>query len=230
MILLCILGITRMVVAQNFEQEFDALLETKLSHESPGGTALVVKEGKILYKKAFGVADLESQESMNSGNMFRIGSITKQFTACAIMRLAEQGKLSVQDSITKFIKDYPAHGQKITIEHLLTHTSGIKNITGMSSWTSEVQRKDFTPKEVVDLSCIPHASERLWLRGFKHWSKVGGSRSTSNCLLIKCPILFHLFYLLVDNSQSLLDVSPHPSNLPHELLTKKEHLFTKVNP
>ena len=66
------------------------------------------------------------------------------------MKLVEQGKLSLQDSITRFIKDYPTHGYVITIEHLLTHTSGIKNITGMPAWTSEFQRKDLTPKELVN--------------------------------------------------------------------------------
>lgn len=153
LIFLCLFGticLTNPAVSQGFEQQFDTLLYPKLSGESPGGTALVVKEGNVLYKKAFGVSDLELQVQMNSDNMFRIGSITKQFTACAIMKMAEEGKLSLQDSITKYIKDYPTHGQNITIEHLLTHTSGIKNITSMTSWTSEVQRKDLTPKQVVD--------------------------------------------------------------------------------
>ncbi|MEJ7644846.1 MAG: serine hydrolase [Chryseolinea sp.] len=136
--------------AQTFEEEFDALLEPKLLHESPGGTAIVAVDGNVLYHKSFGTADLELDLAMETGHMFRIGSITKQFTACAIMRLAEQGKLSLQDSITKFIHDYPSRGNAITLENLLTHTSGIKNITAMPEWTSEVQRKDFTPKGVVD--------------------------------------------------------------------------------
>jgi CubicO group peptidase (beta-lactamase class C family) len=137
-------------LTQDLGKHFDLLLEAKLSDESPGGTALVVKEGKVLYRKSFGVADLESGIPMNAEHIFRIGSITKQFTACALMRLAEQGTLSLQDSIIRFIKDYPTHGNAITIEHLLTHTSGIKNITGMPAWTLEVQRKDFTPKALVD--------------------------------------------------------------------------------
>jgi CubicO group peptidase (beta-lactamase class C family) len=135
---------------QNFEQKIDSLVKPLLSSESPGGTALVVKDGEILYKKAFGLADLESAVVMKPDHVFRIGSITKQFTAFAIMKLAEQGKLSLQDSITRFIKEYPTNGFVITIENLLTHTSGIKNITGMPTWTSEVQRKDLSPKELVN--------------------------------------------------------------------------------
>lgn len=148
--LIATIGFIKPASAQDLEQQFDALLDTTLLRESPGATALVVKEGKILYKKAFGLSDLELKVQMNPDNVFRIGSITKQFSACAIMKLIEQGKLSLKDSIAKFINDYPAPGKSATIEQLLTHTSGIKNITSMQSWTSEVQRKDFTPKDVVD--------------------------------------------------------------------------------
>lgn len=152
-ILLCLIGsigFQKTTLAQGLEQQFDALLDTNLLRESPGGTALVVKDRNILYKRAFGLSDLELKARMNPDNVFRIASITKQFTACAIMKLIEQGKLSLQDSIVKFIKDYPSQGQNITIEQLLTHTSGVKNITAMPSWTAEVQRKDFTPKDIVD--------------------------------------------------------------------------------
>lgn len=87
---------------------------------------------------------------MRPDHVFRIGSITKQFTAAAILKLAEEGKLSLQDTITKFIKEFPTPGDAITIEHLLTHTSGIKNYTGLRQWTPEVRRNDFTPKALVD--------------------------------------------------------------------------------
>lgn len=118
--------------------------------ESPGGTALVVKDRKVLYKKAFGKADLELDIAMKPDYVFRIGSITKQFTASAILKLAEEGKLSISDTITKFIKGYPMNGHAITIEHLLTHTSGIKNFTSLGKFNTEFKRKDSTPKELVD--------------------------------------------------------------------------------
>jgi CubicO group peptidase (beta-lactamase class C family) len=97
------------------------------------------------------MANLELNVPLNTDQVFRIGSNTKQFTAVAILRLAEQGKLSLQDSINKFIKNYPTHGKKITIENLLTHTSGIKNYTSISKWTQDIMRKDLSPKELVDL-------------------------------------------------------------------------------
>jgi CubicO group peptidase (beta-lactamase class C family) len=85
---------------------------------------------------------------MNQENVFQIGSMTKQFTATAIMMLEEQGKLNLSDVISKYIPEYP-NGNKITIHHLLTHTSGIKDFTKMKSIMG-IAKKDMTPKELVD--------------------------------------------------------------------------------
>jgi CubicO group peptidase (beta-lactamase class C family) len=82
--------------------------------------------------------------------VFRLGSVTKQFTAVAILMLAEEGKLSLQDEITRFLPDYPTRGKKITVENLLTHTSGIKNYTDLPEWLP-LQRKDMTLGELIDL-------------------------------------------------------------------------------
>jgi CubicO group peptidase (beta-lactamase class C family) len=135
----------------NESKALDELMNSLFPDDGPGGVALVVRDGEVLYRKAFGMADLELEVKMTPDNVFRIGSITKQFTACAILKLAEEGKLDLQDDITRFIADYPTHGYHISIEHLLTHTSGIKSYTGMEEWTAELRRKDFTTAELVDL-------------------------------------------------------------------------------
>ena len=122
--------------------DFDKMLSEQFKTNETGATALVARKGQIIYKKAFGMANLEYNTPMQVDNIFRIGSITKQFTAVAILQLMEQGKLNLQDDITKFIPDYPVQGHKITIEHLLTHTSGIQSYTGM---------KDFREKMTLDL-------------------------------------------------------------------------------
>lgn len=132
------------------EAKMDALLTELFPANEAGGTALVSQNGKVIYRKAFGKANLELDVDMKSEHIFRIGSITKQFTACAILRLAEQGKLSLDDEITKFIPDYPTHDHKITVEHLLTHTSGIKSYTSMEKFFSEMGRKDMKPMEIID--------------------------------------------------------------------------------
>lgn len=130
--------------------EIDKLIQDHYKADGTGATVLVSQKGKILYHKAFGMANLELGVPMRTDHVFRIGSVTKQFTGAAILKLAEEGKLSVQDELTKFLPDYPTQGKKITVEHLLTHTSGIKSYTGMKEWDGQVQRKDFTPLELVD--------------------------------------------------------------------------------
>lgn len=129
--------------------EFDKILAEQFKTNEPGGTVLVARNGEVIYKKAFGMANLELDIPMQADNIFRIGSITKQFTAVAILQLMEQGKLNLQDEITRFIPDYPAQGNKITIEHLLTHTSGIQSYTGMKDYM-ERMRIDLKPAEMID--------------------------------------------------------------------------------
>ena len=151
---LCFLLINGLAIntfAQNQEKAFDTILkELFADQDGPGGTALVIKKGKTIYKKAFGKANLELEVPMQTNHIFRIGSITKQFTACAILKLAEEGKLSLQDDFTEYVKDYPTHGHTITIEHLLTHTSGIKSYTNIKKWDLEAHKRDFTPTEMID--------------------------------------------------------------------------------
>ena len=134
---------------QPLTAEFDKLLSEQFKPSESGCTALVARKGQVIYNKAFGMANLELNVPMQPNMVFRIGSITKQFTAIAILQLMEQGKLSLQDEITRFIPDYPTQGKKITIEHLLTHTSGIKSYTNMKAF-GDIMRKDMTPTELID--------------------------------------------------------------------------------
>jgi CubicO group peptidase (beta-lactamase class C family) len=136
------------VSAQIPKTKIDSLLQTLFKADGPGGVFLVAKEGKPLYRKAFGMANLELDVAMKPNNVFQIGSMTKQFTAMAIVMLEEQGKLNVNDAISNYIPDYP-NGSNITIHHLLTHTSGIKDFTKMKTIMT-IAKKDQTPKELVD--------------------------------------------------------------------------------
>ena len=128
---------------------FDKMLSEQFKPHEPGATVLVSRNGQIIYKKAFGMANLELDVPMQADNVFWVASIGKQFTAVAILQLMEQGKLNLQDEITKFIPDYPTQGNKITMEHLLTHTSGIHNFSGMKDPEKKLAL-DCTPNEVID--------------------------------------------------------------------------------
>lgn len=133
--------------AQDLEQRIDQLLSAQYPADQPGITALVAKDGKVLYRKAFGLANMELEVPMKPENIFEIGSITKQFTAVSILMLEEAGKLSVNDPLSKYIPDYP-QGDQIKIHHLLNHTSGIKSYTNMPSFMSQA-RTDLTPIELI---------------------------------------------------------------------------------
>lgn len=130
-------------------QQYQELLEAHFDKEGPGASVLVAKKGNIVYRGGIGKANLELDIPMNENHVHRIGSITKQFTAVAILMLLEQGKLDLQDKIEKHIPNYPTQGKTITVEHLLTHTSGIRSMTGMPDFFNNA-RKDMTTAEMMD--------------------------------------------------------------------------------
>jgi CubicO group peptidase (beta-lactamase class C family) len=130
-------------------KKIDAVMAEVYKPGEPGAAIIVRKGGKTIFRKGYGTADLELGIPVEPDMIFRLGSITKQFTAASILLLAEQDKLSLQDEITKFLPDYPTRGKKITVEHLLTHTSGIQSYTDMPEWLP-LWRKDFTVKELID--------------------------------------------------------------------------------
>jgi CubicO group peptidase (beta-lactamase class C family) len=130
--------------------KIDAVMSAVYKPGQPGAALLVRKDGRTIVRKGYGMADLELGVPVAPEMIFRLGSITKQFTAVSILLLAQDGKLGLQDEITKFLPDYPTQGKRITVEHLLTHTSGIQSYTDMPEWLP-LWRKDFTVKELVDL-------------------------------------------------------------------------------
>lgn len=136
--------------AQDLKSTVDAYLLSHSQPNAPGASVLIAKDGKAIYKKAVGMANLELNVPLSTDNVFEIGSITKQFTAVSILMLEEQGKLKVEDEITKYIPDYPTNGKTITIHHLLNHTSGIKSYTSMESFMKNA-RTDMTPTELIDV-------------------------------------------------------------------------------
>ena len=117
--------------------------------EAPGGVVLVVKDGQTVLRRAYGMADTTKGVKMAPEMVMRIGSMTKQFTATGILLLADEGKLSVDDEITKYLPDYPTQGKKITIEHLLTHTSGIVSYTGKPGFPQRAPQ-DITVAAQID--------------------------------------------------------------------------------
>lgn len=132
-------------------KSIDALLAENFSSTTPGCAVLVAKKGRVIYQKAYGSANLELNVPLRPDMVFNLASVTKQFTAVAVLQLEEQGKISVQDSIQKYIPDFPSKGFTITIENLLTHTSGIKDYMQIEETQPYMERWDFSPKKLIDV-------------------------------------------------------------------------------
>lgn len=131
-------------------EQMDQLLSKTFKADGPGAAVLMVRDGKVIFRKAYGMGNIEQNIALTPDMVFRIGSMTKQFTAAAIMKLVESGKLNLNDPLTKFIPDYPVQGYVITVEHLLTHTSGIMNYTAMPI-LRKIFKQDMTVDEVIDI-------------------------------------------------------------------------------
>jgi CubicO group peptidase (beta-lactamase class C family) len=134
---------------QLLAERIDAVIAPYYRSDAPGATIIVVKDGKTMFRKAYGMADIARKQALTPDTALRIGSITKQFTSTAILMLAEEGKLSLGDDIAKYLPGYPAHGKTITIEHLLTHTSGIPSYTSKPGYMLEMAR-DVTVGAMID--------------------------------------------------------------------------------
>ena len=129
---------------------FEKVLKESFVADKPGAAVIVIKDGRTVFRKAVGMADMEMGVPLQPDMVFRLGSITKQFTAASILILAEEGKLSLQDRIEKHLPGYPTQGHVITVEHLLTHTSGIQSYTGIPGWMTSKILAPMTVTELVD--------------------------------------------------------------------------------
>lgn len=134
--------------AEPSRAELDAIPAAAYPAGEPGAAVLVVKNGEVLLRKGYGMANLELDVPIEPDMVFRIGSVTKQFTAAAILMLEERGKLSVTDDLREHLPDYPTQGRTITLEHLLTHTSGIRSYTDMESFAAYL-REDLGVDEAI---------------------------------------------------------------------------------
>lgn len=110
------------------EQVIDGMFREIVQTNAPGVAVLIALNGSIVFEKGYGLASIEDRLPVTPETKFRIGSMTKQFTAAAILKLHEEGKLNLDDKLSRFMPGYP-RGDEVTIHHLLTHTSGIRDYT-----------------------------------------------------------------------------------------------------
>src|SRR5579871_3617628 len=130
------------------DRVFSAFRDT----DAPGCALGVSKDGRTIYERGYGMANLETGTPIRPSSIFHVASVSKQFTATAIMLLARDGKLSVDDNIRRYMPEIPDYGTPITIRHLLTHTSGLRDqweLIALSRGRFEEDR--ITEADVMDI-------------------------------------------------------------------------------
>ena len=130
--------------------QIDRIMSAAYPPDQPGAAVLVARNGEVIFRQGYGLANLEHKVPISPDTVFRLASATKQFTATAVLMLMERGRLSLDDEITKFLPDYPTAGAKITVAHLLAHTSGIASYTDMPEWMGRL-REDLTVEGLIDI-------------------------------------------------------------------------------
>jgi len=135
----------------NTASKLDSILITRYAANEPGAAVLVMEKDKVLLRKGYGLANMESKEPLKPDMVFRIGSITKQFTSTAILKLAEEGKINLANEITNYLPDFKIQS-KVTVEQLLNHTSGIKSYTSLADiMSAEGKKKNMAVSEMLEI-------------------------------------------------------------------------------
>lgn len=136
--------------AQDKAAQINALLQQYADDQQFNGSVLVAEKGKVIFKKGYGLANMEWTIPNTPDTKHRLGSVTKQFTAMAIMQMVQKGKLKLDGKITDYLPDYPkVTGDRITIHHLLTHTSGIPSYTGFPRFADTISRNPYATADFV---------------------------------------------------------------------------------
>jgi CubicO group peptidase (beta-lactamase class C family) len=161
---------------ESVESKVDAFIKSEMTKQKiPGVSLAVVRDGKIILAKGYGLANVEHQIPVKPETIFQSGSMGKQFTATAVMMLMEEGKLNLDDKISKYFSDVPTAWEKITVRHLLTHTSGMTDYPADFDY-----RRDYTEDDLLQrIKAIPLAFQP------------GEKWSYSNLAYVTLGILIH---------------------------------------
>ncbi|MCB1025739.1 MAG: serine hydrolase [Acidobacteria bacterium] len=150
LLILSLFVVSNVSFAQSNSKEIDKLLETYREYGQFNGTVLVAKDGKVIHQKGYGMANMEWDIPNQPDTKFRIGSVTKQFTATLILQLVSEGKIRLDGKITDYLPDYRKDtGDKITIHQLLNHTSGIPSYTALPGFFANDSRDPYSVADFI---------------------------------------------------------------------------------
>ena len=143
------LVIAQLTFGQNKVQKIDSFLNSFSKEQKLNGNILIAEKGKVIYKKSFGLSNESTKEKLNENSIFELASVSKQFTAMAIVILKEKGKLHYDDTVSKYIPELSKYNN-ITIRNLLNHTSGLPDYSELLDSVFD-KSKIATNKDVITL-------------------------------------------------------------------------------
>ena len=137
----------------DFKARADALLKQSFPADQPGAAVVVTDDGKVVYAAGQGLADVENKVAITPATVFRLGSITKQFSAAVMLQLVAEGKVGLDDKLSKFFPGFPKPGADATVAQLLNHTVGVQSYTGIPGWMGDEKNtaRAYTTEEMVAL-------------------------------------------------------------------------------
>jgi CubicO group peptidase (beta-lactamase class C family) len=136
----------------DIKAQAEAIVDSAYRTDAPGAAAIITRNGKIVYAAGRGLADVEAHKPITPDTVFSLGSIAKQFTAAVILQLVGEGRMSLDDPLSKYFPDWPQPGARATIRQLLNHTSGIKDYSKIPGWIPKNSSRSFTTGELVALT------------------------------------------------------------------------------
>ena len=139
--------------AQDYFAPVDSIVKTYEGKDVPGFSVRILKDGKTVYNNHAGYANLEKHIKITDETVFNLGSTSKQFTAACVVLLQQQGKLNLNDNLRKYIPEFPAYAEKITLLHLLTHTSGLKDYPILATIKGE-ESDDYTNNQIKEMMIL----------------------------------------------------------------------------
>ena len=131
----------------------DALVERTFPADGPGGAVIITQGGRVIYARGRGLADVQARTAITPDTVFRMGSITKQFTASVIMQLVQEGRIGLDDPLSRFFPDYPQPGAGATVRQLLSHTGGVQSYTAIPGFMRDDANtsRAYTTAEMIAL-------------------------------------------------------------------------------
>jgi len=149
-LLVTLLAASEPLLAQDKGAKIDELMQTYNSYQQFNGAVLVAENGKVIFKKGYGMANMEWNIPVQTDTKFRLGSITKQFTSMLILQLVQEGKIKIEGKLTDYLPDYRKDtGDRITIHQLLNHTSGVPSYTGLPNFFQDISRNPYSVSDFV---------------------------------------------------------------------------------